>query len=136
MKLLQAFMLRYLNWCGLLLWFGGGGGSSSSSTTSTTTTNQYDQRIVGGNGALIVSNSAGAIVTDRGAVDASFAFAEKISRGAADMSVASLNAVAKNAQSSLSEVAAAWADSKAGEYKLVALAALGVVGLAAFSKGK
>ena len=125
---------------------GGGGGSSSSS--SNTTTNNTDARVVAGDGAIAVSNNGGGTVhvqtIDAGAVNSAFTFANQIAAGASASVAESLRVNAdiaagasKTVNQAFGEVAAAWADAKSGENKVlvgVGMAVVAVVALSAVKK--
>lgn len=79
---------------------------------------------------------------DAGAVGKSFDFAAQVSDKAADLAAASIGAVQASSTSAINAVkdaygdaegqlAQAWADSKAGEQKMLAFGMLAVVGLVA-----
>lgn len=115
------------------------GGDSSSSSSQSTSTQQYDMRVNGGNGSSNVSATNSTVtVTDAGAVSGAFGFAEAVTRGAFNVATASQNAAEdvmtdamEGVLKSQSQIADAYANAKAGEYKIVAIGALAVVGLVA-----
>lgn len=126
--------------------------SSSASTQANTsqTSTTKDNRIASAENSINLADSNGNSVTvnaiDAGAVDRSFDFAERVSEQAADVAAASVAASQAQSKSALAAVkdayadagdqlAQAWADSKAGEQKLMAYAAMAVVLLVAV-KGK
>jgi len=120
--------------------------SSSTQANQTQTTNTSDNRISAEAGSVNLSGSNGNNVTvtaiDAGAVGKSFDFAAQVSDKAADLAAASIGAVQASSTSAINAVkdaygdaegqlAQAWADSKAGEQKMLAFGMLAVVGLVA-----
>jgi hypothetical protein len=111
---------------------GGGGGSSSSSSSQATTTTNQDMRVVGGNQSTNVSATSSTVtVTDAGAIQASFGFAQEVSQDAFDMASASQINTSKTVTEAISQVEKAYSTAKAGEQKIFAGAALAVVGVVA-----
>ncbi len=119
-----------------------GGGNSSSSTSNET--QNIDQKIQTAANSTGVSASGNSVVTmmDGGAIGKAFNFAEHIAQGAADESAASGARVSNMAASAMQSVQAAYADSagtlaaayqtaKAGEQKIMVVAALAVVAIVA-----
>lgn len=117
-----------------------GGGNSSSSTSNET--QNIDQKIQTAAGSTGVSASGNSVVTmlDGGAVGKAFDFAAGIASGAADEAAASGAKVTQMATSAIQSVQAAYANSngtiaaayetsKAGEQKIMVVAALAVVAI-------
>jgi hypothetical protein len=97
--------------------------SSKSSSDSSQTTTNYDMRVVGGNGSTNVSNSGGTVqVLDAGAVNGAFGFSRAVYEGA----VSSLD-------KSMSYVAGAYSEAKAGEQKVLVGGGLIILGIVAVS---
>lgn len=109
-----------------------------------------DNRIVSAEGSVNLADSSGNNITvtaiDAGAVSKSFDFAEAVTSKAADLataSVASVQASSKDALTAVKEaygaaydgakqsLAQAWADSKAGEQKMLTFGLVAVVALVA-----
>lgn len=118
------------------------GGDSSSSTSNAT--QNIDQKVQTAAGSTGVSASGSSIVTmvDMGAVGKAFDFAAGIASGAANEAAASGAQVSNIAASALQSVQAAYKDSsgtlatayetaKAGEQKIMVVAALAVVAIVA-----
>lgn len=118
------------------------GGDSSSSTSNAT--QNIDQKIQTAAGSTGVSASGNSVVTmlDGGAVGKSFDFAERIASGAAKEAAASgaqVSSIAANAMQSVQAaykdttgaVSAAYETAKAGEQKIMVVAALGVLAVVA-----
>lgn len=111
---------------------GGGGGSSSSSSSQATTTTNQDMRVVGGSQSTNVSATSSTVtVTDAGAIQASFGFAQEVAADAFDMANASQINTSKTVTEALDMVEKAYSTAKAGEQKIFAGAALAVVGVVA-----
>lgn len=120
--------------------------SSSTQANQTQTTNTSDNRIVAEAGSVNLSGSNGNNVTvtaiDAGAVGKSFDFATQVSQDAASIAAASVGAVQAASTNAVEAVKAAygdaedqlaqaWADSKAGEQKMLAFGLLAVVAVVA-----
>lgn len=118
--------------------------STQANTTQTSVTK--DNRIAAAENSINLSDSSGNDITvnaiDAGAVGKSFDFAERVSEQAANLAAASVESAQTQSRSALAAVkdayadagdqlAQAWADSKAGEQKLVGYVALAVVALVA-----
>lgn len=119
-----------------------GGGNSSSSTTNET--QNIDQKIQTAAGSTGVSASGNSVVTltDAGAVGKAFDFAKGIASGAANEAAASgaqVSSIAASAMQSVQAayqgesgtIAAAYQTAKAGEQKIMVVAALSVLAIVA-----
>lgn len=129
-----------------------GGGNSSSSTQNVQDT--QDNRIAAAQNSNNIQNSRGVIngdvnMLDGGAINSAFKFASDVAQGAADETVASLGANQATIKTAMQAVqtayqgandnlAEAYQTAKAGDQKIMAVAAvviLGIVAVKAFGKG-
>jgi hypothetical protein len=114
--------------------FGGGGGSSSSSSSQTT--NNTDARVVGGNGSTnlsLVGNTGPVAIstTDQGAVAGAMDLARTSLVTSQTVATAAMGTSEKTFKGALDSVTDAYETAKAGDQKIVAIAGMAVVGLAA-----
>jgi hypothetical protein len=112
---------------------GGGGGSTTS--TSEQTTNNTDARIVGGENSTnaSVNNSSGntITITDSGAVAGALDLARTSLTTSQTVASAAMGTTEKTFEGALDAVSDAYETAKAGDQKIVAIAGMAVVGLAA-----
>ena len=122
-----------------------GGGNSSATTTNTQET--QDNRIASAENSSNLQNSRGVIngdvnMLDGGAVNSAFNFAENIAAGAAHTQAASLGANTAAIQTAMQAVqtayrgandnlAEAYQTAKAGDQKIMATAAIIILGIVA-----
>lgn len=131
--------------------------SSKSSSSTTQVSNQYDMRVVGAGGSKNLSAASSTVITpdfgavavngalwnsnvsilDGGAIERSFAFADRISRDAMESASAANNAAIDAVNAAENKLAQAWETSKAGEKQIlvgVGLALVAVVAIRSFGK--
>jgi hypothetical protein len=118
--------------------------STQANTSQTSITK--DNRIASAENSINLADSSGNNINvtaiDAGAVGKSFDFATAVTEKAADIAAASVGAIQAQSTNALAAVkdayagadeqlAQAWADSKAGEQKMIAVAALAAVAMVA-----
>ena len=122
-----------------------GGGNSSATTTNTQET--QDNRIASAENSSNLQNSRGVIngdvnMLDGGAINSAFDFANRVAQGAADETVASIGANQATIKTAMEAVqtayqgenaslADAYRTAKAGEQKIMATAAIVILGIVA-----
>lgn len=120
---------------GRLVCGGGGGGSSSSSSSQTT--NNTDARVVGGDNSQnfsLVGNElkdSTITLTDHGAVDKAVDLAKTSLQTSKTVADAAMGTTKEVFSQALESVEGAYETAKAGDQKIVAIAGMAVVGLAA-----
>lgn len=116
--------------------YGGGGGGSSSSSSSQTT-NNTDARVVGGDNSQNFSAVGNDLtnstinLTDHGAVAGALDLAKTSLTTNQTVATAAMGTTKEVFQGALNSVEDAYATAKAGDQKIVAIAGMAVVGLAA-----
>lgn len=115
---------------------GGGGGGSSSSESSNQTTNT-DSRVVSGDNSNILNATGNTIsgstinVTDQGAVAGAIDLAKTSVNSNVTVTQAALGTTKEVFADALEGVQDAYSTAKAGDQKIVSIAGLAVIGIAA-----
>ena len=119
--------------------YGGGGGGGSSSSSTTNNTYNTDARVAGGDDSTNVSINGNSntpinltnISTDNGAVAGALDLARTSITSSQTVASASMGTTKATFESALDGVTDAYSTAKAGDQKIVAIAGMAVVGLAA-----
>lgn len=115
----------------------GGGGGGSSSSESKSETNNIDARVVAGDSASITSavgntlTNSSITVTDNGAVSGALDLAKTALTTNQTVSTAAMGTTKEVFADALEGVQDAYATAKAGDQKIVSIAGLAVIGIAA-----